>query len=145
VIDTTWSKLWFFLHIASVVVAFAPGIVAPLLVQAYRSSDGAQKLAGVLLRNDKRVHGPALVAAGLFGIFLILASHELVKFDDSWVSMAFVVWIAMNGVLHGLIAPGLRGMAAGDADAERRWQLGGAIIDLLFLVMLVLMIWKPGS
>lgn len=142
-IDTTWYKLWLFLHVASVVVAFAPGVVAPLLFRSFRS-EGVQRIAGALLHNDKRVHGPALVAAGLFGIFLILASHELYKFDQAWVSMAFVVWIAMNGVLHAVLAPAQRELAAGNTAAESRFNTGGAAIDLLFLVMLYLMIWKPG-
>lgn len=143
-VDTTWSKLWMFLHIASIVVAFAPGIVSPLLFQSFRT-EGLQRVAGVLARNDQRVHGPALVAAGLFGIFLILASHELVEFSDSWVSMALLVWIAMNGVLHAMIIPAQRQIAAGNAEAEGRFRTGGAAIDLLFLVMLFLMIWKPGA
>lgn len=143
-VDTTWSKLWMFLHIASVVVAFAPGIVTPLLYQSFRG-EGFRNVAGTLARNDQRVHGPALVASGLFGMFLILASHELVEFSDSWVSMAFLVWIAMNGVLHAMIIPAQRKMAAGDTEAEGRFRAGGAAIDLLFLVMLFLMIWKPGA
>jgi uncharacterized membrane protein len=143
VIDSTWYKLWLFLHIATIVVAFAPGIVAPLLYQRFRS-EGVQRVAGALTENDKRVHGPALIAAGAFGIFLVLASREQFAFDQTWVSLAFLVWIAMNGVLHGLIVPAQRKIAAGDAEAESRFRMGGATIDLLFLVMLYIMIWKPG-
>jgi hypothetical protein len=60
------------------------------------------------------------------------------------VNLAMVVWIAMNGVVHALIVPGERKLAAGDADAEKRLDLGGMIITILFLVMLYLMIWKHG-
>ena len=54
------------------------------------------------------------------------------------------VWIAMNGVLHALVRPGEKGVAAGDASAERKLQVGGVVLTLLFVVQLIIMIWKPG-
>jgi hypothetical protein len=40
--------------------------------------------------------------------------------------------------------PGERAMAAGDLSAETKVAMGGQIITVLTLVMLYLMIWKPG-
>jgi len=58
--------------------------------------------------------------------------------------MALLVWIAMNGVVHGVIVPAERKVGAGDVEAMKRLDLGGGLVTLLFAVMLYLMIWKPG-
>jgi hypothetical protein len=42
------------------------------------------------------------------------------------------------------VRPGEKGVAAGDASAERKLQVGGNVLTLLFVVQLVIMIWKPG-
>ncbi len=60
------------------------------------------------------------------------------EFSDTFVSLAFVVWIAMNGVFHALV---LAGQKQGDA---KKAENGQAIMTVLLLVMLYLMIWKPG-
>ena len=71
-------------------------------------------------------------------------SDGLWAFSQGWVSGAFVVWLLMNGVVHAMIAPGERMVAAGDESGQQRIDRGGGIITLLVLVMLYLMVWKPG-
>ena len=51
----------------------------------------------------------------------------------------------MNGVLHGLELPAQRKLARGDRSVQQRIDLADGLLGLLFLVMVVLMIWKPGS
>ncbi|HKH03783.1 MAG TPA: hypothetical protein VKA65_01365 [Acidimicrobiales bacterium] len=135
--DSFGYKLVFLLHVASFVVAFAPVVVGLL------PGDGA---ATTTLRAAGRtIYAPALILTGLFGILLILLSDEVWEFSDLWVSLAFLLWIAMNGVFHGLILPQLRGRGTRGGgttaiDLERATQ----ILTVLFLIMLYLMIWKPG-
>jgi phage shock protein PspC (stress-responsive transcriptional regulator) len=68
-------------------------------------------------------------------------------FDQTWVNLAFIVWIAMNGVVHGLILPNERKLGAGEADesVEKKVDLGGMLVTLLFLVMMYLMVFRPGQ
>ena len=145
--DTTY-KVLFFLHILSVVVAFAPASVHPLLQRQFTSSGSPevlQRFAGFAAQNGRRVYAPALILAGLWGILIIVTQEgDYFAFDQLWVNLAMVVWIAMNGVVHGMIVPSERKLAAGEAGAEQRLDMGGMIVTLLFLVMLYLMIWKPG-
>jgi hypothetical protein len=68
----------------------------------------------------------------------IVTSDEAFEFSDTFISLAFVVWIAMNGVFHALV---LAGQKRGDA---KKVENGQAILTVLLLVMLYLMIWKPG-
>ena len=127
-------KLWFALHIASIIIAFAPVVVgAVALIPGGRRATVPQ-----LSYAGRVVYSGGLLLAGLFGILLILASDDVWAFDQTWVSLAFVVWIAMNGVFHAMIFPSRR---RGGSD---RSELGLAIMDILLIVMLYLMIWKPG-
>lgn len=144
---TTSYKVFFFLHILSVVVAFAPASVHPLLARQFGSDSPQllQRFAGFAAQNGRRVYAPALLLAGLWGILIIVTQEgDYFAFDQTWVNLAFVVWIAMNGVVHGIILPNERKLGAGDAEAEKRVDTGGMLVTVLFLIMLYLMIWKPG-
>lgn len=90
-------------HMVSFLVAFAP------------------------LVKERRVHLSALIALGGFGLAMVLTADPLYGFDQTWVSLAFLVWLAMCGL------------------ASVRVAMGGQIVTLLLLVMLYLMIWKPGA
>lgn len=146
-LDSGVYKLLLFLHIVSVVVAFAPlAVQTPLLRQLGASRRGdIPTVVGSLLRSNQRVHGPSLIVAGFFGILLVATSDDIWKFSQAWVSLAFLVWIAMNGVLHGLQLPAQRKLAKGDRSVQSRLDLSDGILAVLFLVMVVLMIWRPGS
>jgi uncharacterized membrane protein len=145
-------RIMFLLHIIAVVVAFAPMIIAPVLM-AQAKGDGERTLLDVakhLADNGRRIHFPALVLIGLFGLGMVFSSkpegseEALWGFDQTWVSLALLVWIVLCGVVSGVIMPGERKLAAGDLEAEKKVALGGKIATVLFLVMLYLMIWKPG-
>ena len=69
---------------------------------------------------------------------LIVTSDEAFEFSDTFVSLAFVVWIAMNGVFHALVLAGQK------QNDEKKVTNGQAIMTVLLIVMLYLMIWKPG-
>jgi arginine exporter protein ArgO len=124
-------RIFFLLHILSVIVAFAPAVVSVL-------PGGREGALGVIDRAGRTVYSPALILAGLFGIALILLSDDVWQFSDTWISLAFVVWIAMNGVFHALVLAGRR------QNDESKVNNGQAIMTVLLLVMLWIMIWKPG-
>jgi hypothetical protein len=132
---STGFKISLFLHILTVIVAFAPAVLA--VVPGGR--DGA---LGVLDRAGRQVYAPALILAGFFGIMCIVTSDvggvAVFEFSDTFVSLAFVVWIAMNGVFHALVLAGQK------QNDEKKVINGQAIMTVLLIVMLYLMIWKPG-
>jgi hypothetical protein len=125
-------KLFLLLHIASVIVAFAPVVVGAVAL----APGGRRASVPQLSDTGRLVYSGGLILAGLFGILCIVTSEDVWAFDQTWISLAFVVWIAMNGVFHAMIFP-----RRGGGD---RAQLGLAIMDILLVVMLYLMIWKPG-
>jgi hypothetical protein len=127
----TGFKIFLVLHVFTVVVAFAPALVAVL-------PGGRDGALGLLDRAGRQVYAPALILAGLFGTACIVTSEDVWQFSQTWPSLAFVVWIAMNGVFHALV---LAGQRQGD---ERKVVTGQQIMTLLLVVMLYIMIWKPG-
>jgi uncharacterized membrane protein len=144
--DTGYNVV-LFLHILTVIVAFAPAVAHPLIAARLSQGDTATTrwLAGAMSANGRIVHLPALVLTGVLGIVLILMSDEFIEFSDVWISLSFLVWIALAGVVSGMIMPNERRLADGDFEARRKIDLGGQIVVVLLLVMLYLMIFQPGS
>ncbi len=140
-------KLLFLGHIISLVVAFAPAAVHPILTAQAKTDGDSEliRLAGHMAANGRRIYTPALIALGAFGILLVLQSDGFADWDQAWVMIAFTLWLVICGVVTAVIVPGERKLAAGDLAAEARVALGGQIATVLLLVMLYLMIWKPGQ
>jgi len=111
--------------------------------------------------------GP-VVAAGVFGLLLILLSDELYTFAQAWVSIAFLLYFAVVGVLIFLIAPNAKAMEelgskladgsvtvskSGGApleavELEERGRKAAAftgIVHLCWVLLLLDMVWKPGT
>jgi uncharacterized membrane protein len=139
-------KVLFLGHIVAFLVAFAPAVINPILA-AQTKADGEDtllKVAAHMAANGRRIHFPAVVALGAFGLGMVFASDEAWGFDQMWVSLALLVWLAICGVVTGVILPAERKLAGGDMTAEAKVALGGQLVTVLLLVMLYLMIWKPG-
>lgn len=137
------------LHILAVLVAFAPAFVWPVVRVAMRKQGGGTLPAEVsrhIAPQNMRVHGPALIAAGLFGIIGVLLSGEVYEFSQAWISIAFVLWFLMLGVLFLGAIPAERAAAeAADGQAAvAKINMFGGILHLLLLLMVIVMVWKPG-
>ena len=145
-IGDTPYKIVLLLHILTAVVAFAPAFAHPFLTQQAKALDPSnqQAVMGFLSKNGQRIYAPALIVTGLLGFALSGMSDSFYKLSQGWLMASFLLWIAMNGVLHALIIPGERKMAAGDMSAEPKVAAAGAAITVMLLVMLYLMIFKPG-
>jgi hypothetical protein len=140
-------KVLFLGHILSFVVAFAPAVINPIMMAKLKSQGNEAalpKVAAIMASNGRYIHFPALIALGAFGIAMVLWSDPAIGFDQTWVSLAFLDWIAITGLVSAVMLPGERKMAEGDLSVEVRVDACGQIITLLTLVMLYLMIWKPG-
>ena len=144
--DSFGYKLFLLLHILTVIVAFAPGFVWPIVsVNLKKQGKEVGPAIGALAAgNTTKVHGPALVLAGFFGFGLIGMSDKVWEFSQSWISVAMLLWFIMLGVLFGMMLPAEKKAAAGDASADKIISMAGGILHLLLLVMLIVMIWKPG-
>ncbi len=138
-------KFFLLLHLAAVVVAFAPAFVWPYMMRLQRTEGPNSAAGGALGRLlDPMMHGGSLVLAGLFGVILILMSDEVFEFSQMWISSAFLLWFLMLGVFFAGLVPAQRQVAGGDADGDMRLAMSYGGMHLLLLLQLIVMVWKPG-
>lgn len=134
------------LHILTAIVAFAPGFAHPILARQAKAldSDNQRAVMGFLSQNGQRIYAPALTITGLLGFAVSGMSDGVFKMSQGWLIASAVLWIAMNGALHGLVVPGERAMASGDMSAGAKVKAGSAAVNLMLVIMLYLMVFKPG-
>src|SRR5262249_41109541 len=106
-----------------------------------------------------------IYAVPVLGIILILMSDDVFKFSQSWVGTSLLLYIVAIGLLHGAHLPHVRRInalvadvnAAGPAPGGRppqasqleamvkRAAMFDGIINLLWLAVVFLMVFKPGT
>ncbi len=146
VIGDTPYNIVLALHILAMMAAFAPAFTHPILFSQSEALDeqGRRKMLGFMAANGRRIYAPALIVAGFLGFALSGMSDKIYEMSQGWLIGSFIVWIAMNGVLHAVILPAEKAVTAGDDGAQKRVDGGGAAITVLLLVMMYLMVFKPG-
>lgn len=139
-------QLLLILHLVTVVVAFSPAIVHALTgTRLLREDEGASRsFFRVAVGNERTVYLPALVLVGLLGFAMVGMSDDAFKFTDAWVLIAAILWVAIGGIVSAVIVPGERRLAEGDRAAEQKVAAAGGVVSLLFLVVVFLMVVKPG-
>lgn len=143
--DGTAYKIVFLLHIATVVAAFSGAMLSARLGAAARQEPAAGRAIGTMTAQlTATMHVPALALSGLFGIGLVLLSDDVFEMSQTWISLAFLLWFALLAVMWFLLRPAQVAAAGGDAEAGKKVAMFTGIVHLLFLLMLVDMIWKPG-
>jgi hypothetical protein len=162
--------LW--LHILCAIVGFGSTFVWPFL--AAKSRQLQEPVVGYYV-SQMSLQGAHLLstyfiyATGALGLLLVIISEDYwVQFSDAWISIAFVLFIAGVCVSQFLHSPNLKAMlalqeqmaqgapagaAAGGpppqlAELQERGKkagMYGGILHLLFVLMLLDMVFKPGA
>jgi Predicted integral membrane protein (DUF2269) len=102
---------------------------------------------------DSRIANPAYGLLLITGVAQVLISHR--TFHQTWLEWAILLWVVLAGIGYGLYSPGLRRQIAlletGTPDApafvalERRQNAVGAVLFAIALVILALMVFRPGG
>ena len=105
-----------------------------------------------------------IYAIAVLGIALIYTSDTVWKFSQTWPWLSLLLYLIAIGISHAVMKPGARRMVevmtemeeapppAGGAPPQaaqmqeigQRLGIGGATLDIIVVVILFLMIWKPG-
>ena len=97
----------------------------------------------------------------IFGIILVIISpHDQWGFDQFWVYGSLILFAIALGIAHGVMMPSTKrllevgaklgsgqGGPADGAEMEalgKRLGMGGMTLNLIVVIIVVLMIWKPG-
>jgi uncharacterized membrane protein len=157
------------LHILTAIVGFGAVFLNALYGRAAERRKGVEGLAIAEINYDvSQMAGYFIYAVPVFGILLVLMSDEVFEFSQAWISLSFLLYIVGLGLSHGVLRPNVKkmhalmreltvmgppavGAGAGrppqvDEIEQRGRTVGavGAILNLLLIVILYLMVWKPG-
>ncbi len=137
-------NLLFLLHLLAIIMAFAPAFIWPVVNARLQRSGHplGSEIGGVIRDTWGKLYGPALALAGLFGIGLISVGDGI-EFNDTWITIALLLWFLMLAVVFGLMPWNERRAAEGHAGAQQRSAAFTGILHLLLVLMLIDMIWKP--
>ena len=163
-------KLLLVLHIFCAIVGFGAVYLNALYGQQIKKRQGREGLA--IYEANFFVSGIGqffIYGVFVFGFLLVLTSDSEIKFSETWVWLAMTLYVVALGASHGVLLPAVRRMGvlmrelvdagpppAGAAPAgppPQAVELGtlgqrvgatGAFLDVMVIVILVLMIWKPG-
>lgn len=125
------NHFWLFLHVLSAVVAFGAFFAVPTVA---RTADGA---SSGFARVATFIQAPALAVLLFSGIMNAYAMEPREVFKETWISIAFTLWILMAIVMFLII----RAQRSGSKSVQ---PLTGAM-HLLLVVALWAMIWQPGA
>lgn len=145
------------LHILAVIIGFGGMFIAGLYGNEARDRPGREGLAvaEVTLKVTGAVPTAAVCAVPILGILLILMSDDTWKFSEAWISLSFLLYFVLMGLATGVQVPATRKMVAMRSGAEGAQSIDmqalgkkvatiGGIVNLLWVVILSLMVFKPG-
>lgn len=141
-INSTGYNIVLLLHVLAVIVGFAPLWLTPVLVRLTAGGDKAA--ADGLDVSILRFSLPGIGIAGLLGFGLAGMSEKVFRMSQTWLSIAAVIWIVQLALLLIIARPAIKVFRDGNADARGRIMMVTGISHLLLVVMLYLMIFKPG-
>lgn len=146
------------LHILAAIIGFGGMFIAGFYGNEARSLPGREGLAvaQTTLNVTGKIPTAAVYAVPVLGILLILMSEDAIKFSAMWVSLSFLLYFVLIGLATGIQVPAIRKMVALRAGAEgaqsmevqamgKKVATVGAVVNVLWVLVLVLMVFKPGQ
>lgn len=149
------------LHIGAAIVGFGAVVWNPLLGAEAKKRPGAGGLAVSEATLALNRYGEfAIYTMPVTGILLVLMSDKAWDFGDLWISAAFLLYLIGLGIAHAVLTKqskrllelqqhalgtGTPPPTAEVALIENRLRAFGTVNHLILLVIIVLMIWKPGA
>jgi len=140
-------KIVLLIHILAVILGFAPLWLTPILVRL--TANGDKAAADGLEVSILRYSLPGIGIAGILGFALAgmgkIGGVKVFKMSETWLSTAVVLWLVLLAVLFFVARPAIKAFRDGNVAARGRIMMATGIGHLILVVMLYLMIFKPGG
>jgi hypothetical protein len=148
-------KIMLALHLLTAVFA-----IGPLVWAAKTAGRGVRRGDVAEIASASRVlkwYSIASVLVVIFGFAVMSAkppfgnAKHTAEFSDTYIWLSLVLWIAAVGVAHGALLPQLEKITAkinnGESSASFTWPIAiiGGLISVIFVVIIFLMVYRPGS
>jgi len=160
-----FQKLWLLLHIVGVI--FGLGTVSMNALYAAQAQSRQGPPGRAIAEANFFVSGIAeyiIYTVPITGILLVISSHDAYKFSQTWIWLSLLLYVIAIGISHAVMIPGVKRVielrtemeqgpvTAGDLPPQgtelralaQRMAPAGMVLDILLVVIIVLMIWKPG-
>ncbi|MGK5530726.1 hypothetical protein [Streptomyces sp. URMC 129] len=135
------SKFLLSVHVLAAIVAIGPVTVAASMFPRF-VRDGGNPAVGAVLHRICRVYAALGVTVPVFGLATALSMDVL---TDAWLLVSMALTAVAAVVLFAAVLPAQRdALDGGGANAARLGMTAG-IFNLLWAVVVVLMIVRPGS
>ncbi len=158
-------KFFLVIHITSVVVGIGAVMLNGLYAQQTQKRQGPTGRA--VFEANFYVSGIAeyiIYTIPIWGFVLIGLSDSAWKFSQVWIWLSLVLYVIALGISHGLMVPNSKKIlglmneieqgpppaggpppqAAKIADLGKQLGVGGATLNVIAVVIIGLMVWKPG-
>ncbi|MGH9033843.1 MAG: DUF2269 family protein [Acidimicrobiia bacterium] len=157
------------LHILTAIIGFGAVFLNAIYGAQVRARRGSEGLA-ILQANFlvAKIAEYFIYAVFVLGFLLVLMSDEAWSFGDTWIWLSMLLYVVGIGLSHGILQPNVRRMitlmeemvtggppppgaggpppqAAALAESGKRVGATGATLNVLLVVILYLMIFKPGA
>jgi uncharacterized membrane protein len=140
----TGYNIVLFLHVLTVILAMAGAVAHPLMFALEeKRPDGDVTALAKRIEVPSRIYAISYALTGIIGFGLVSMGDW--SFGATWIWLSIVLWLVTNGLLHGMMLPAERAVAAGDTSAMAKVKQIGPPLSILILVVIFLMTVKPGS
>lgn len=148
-------KILLALHLLFAIFAIGPLVHgATTAARGVRTGDGAATASATRMLKTYAYASVLVVIVG-FGLMSAKAPWnpkvKVAEFGDTWIWLSALLWLVAMALVLGLVVPTLD-RATKQITAEQsvatltgRVAAGGGIVGLIFLAIVFLMVYKPGS
>jgi hypothetical protein len=145
-------KIMLTLHLLTAIFA-----VGPLVWAAKTAGRGVRRGDAHEIGLATRVlkwYSIASVLVVIFGFALMSSKedgHTVAEFSDTYIWLSLLLWAAAIGVIHGALMPRLQKISAridgGESVSGTAVPIAvvGGLVSVIFVVIIFLMVYKPGS
>jgi hypothetical protein len=143
-----------FIHVLCAVIAVGANCTYPVwLARGKMQRDQLLFVLRGIKLIDGRIANPAYGLLLLTGIAQVLISGR--TFHQTWLEWAILLWVVLAAIAYGMYSPGLRKqikmLETGTPDnpayvaLDKRQNVVGGVLFLIVLVILALMVFRPGG
>lgn len=145
-------KLLLAVHLILAVFAVGPLVHAATTAgRGVRTGDGAATAGAARMLRIYAYVSVLVVLAGGGLMSQKRRGHPLAEFSDTWIWLSLVLWLIAVGLVLGVIVPTLDRATQQIAEQRSvvtltaRVAASGGVVALLFAVIVVLMVYRPGT
>jgi hypothetical protein len=169
-VGSTAYKLVFMLHIISIIVGFGGVILNGIYGAEAKKRKGAEGAAIAAANlHVTEIAEKVILTVPVWGIILVILSDGAWKFSQMWVATAIILFVLVMGFATGVQLKNQKRMTALASELamaggpppgasaggpppqvvemealEKKLGMGGAFLSLMVVVLIFIMVFKPG-